>query len=103
MAINTSVSEENKTVSINISGQFNASMHREFRSAYKDSVENPAAYKFVVNLAHADYMDSSALGMLLLLKEHVCNDSSNVVIAQANPTILDILKIAKFDSLFTLE
>lgn len=103
MAINTTVSEEHKTVTISISGQFNATMHREFRTAYKDSVENPSAYKFIINLSKADYMDSSALGMLLLLKEHVSNDSSGVVIAEANPTIRDILEIAKFDSLFTLE
>ncbi|MDH5183250.1 MAG: STAS domain-containing protein [Gammaproteobacteria bacterium] len=103
MTINTTVSEEHKTVTIDISGQFNASMHREFRNAYKDSVENPASYKFIINLARADYMDSSALGMLLLLKEHVCNESDNIVITQANPTIRDILEIAKFDTMFTLD
>jgi len=103
MTINTTVSEEHKTVTINISGQFNASMHREFRNAYKDSVENPSNYRFIVNLAKADYMDSSALGMLLLLKEFVSNDKNNVTIAQAPAAIRDILEIAKFDTLFTLD
>lgn len=103
MTINTTVSEEHKTVTIAITGQFNASMHREFREAYKNSVENPSSYKFIVNLSRADYMDSSALGMLLLLKEHIGTDANNVVISQANPTIRDILEIAKFDTLFTLE
>lgn len=102
MSIHTAVSEEKKTVTINISGQFNATMHREFRDAYKDSVANPAGYSFIVNLAKTEYMDSSALGMLLLLKEHVGSDAKNVSITQANQTIRDILEIAKFDTLFTL-
>lgn len=103
MTINTSVTEEHKTVTISISGQFNASMHREFRNAYKDSVENPSKYKFIVNLAKTDYMDSSALGMLLLLKEFVTTENGKVAIAQAPASIRDILEIAKFDTLFSLE
>ena len=48
-------------------------------------------------------MDSAALGMLLQLREHAGNNKSAVRLRNAQPTIKDILAVAHFDQLFTID
>lgn len=103
MGIITQVSNDQTTVTIQISGQFNAGIHREFRDAYKDRVENPNKAHYIIDLGKTDYMDSAALGMLLLLHDYVGGGNSSITIRQANDTIRGILEIAKFDRLFQIQ
>ena len=48
-------------------------------------------------------MDSSALGMILLLKEHADKLASKIVITGPNPAVLQILEIAQFQKMMTIE
>jgi anti-anti-sigma factor len=57
----------------------------------------------VVDLKDTEYMDSSALGMLLLLKECSVNNASKIKIVHARPEIRAILDIASFDKLFSID
>ncbi len=58
---------------------------------------------FVVDLAEAEYMDSSAMGMLLQLREHSSKVKDSVVLANGNDAINEILKIANFGKLFLIK
>lgn len=49
-----------------------------------------------------DYLDSSALGMLLVLRDRVANDHESIIIQGAKPEVKKILQIANFDKLFKL-
>jgi anti-anti-sigma factor len=102
MGIISQVSSDQDSVTIGINGLFNAGVHREFRDAYKDKVENPAKAEFIVDLTQTEYMDSAALGMLLLLHEYAGGDHARVTIKNPNQNIRDILEIAKFDRIFTI-
>lgn len=101
MSVSINVSEDAKTASIRINGRFDFSLHNEFRKSYKDLAINSGEY--IVDLGSTDYLDSSALGMLLLLKEHAESHSSSVRLINFNNEIREILTIASFDKLFTLE
>jgi len=101
MSISSTVSADGKTATLKISGRFDFSLHNEFRTAYKDT--NVSAGIFVVDLSQTEYLDSSALGMLLLLKEFAETNSSTVKISNASNEIREILNIASFDKLFTLD
>jgi anti-anti-sigma factor len=48
-------------------------------------------------------MDSSALGMLLQLREHAGGSNQSVLIRNCNPEIAEILRISNFNKLFTME
>ena len=48
-------------------------------------------------------MDSSALGMILLLKDYAANLSGTVVIKNPNEEVNKILEIAQFHRLLTIE
>jgi len=47
-------------------------------------------------------VDSSALGMLLVLRDKVGNQQSAIKIINARPDVKKILTIANFDKLFTV-
>ncbi len=99
--VTNSVSSDGQTVVIQVKGRFDFHSHREFRDAY--SKKSGAGTRYVVDLSNTDYMDSSALGMLLLLRQHAGGDQANVVISRPNPTIQKILTIANFHKMFAIE
>jgi len=100
MSVSTTVSSDQNEVTIQVTGRFDFSTHREFVSAYKEHPKGELS--FVVDLQGADYMDSSAMGMLLQLREYAKSDK-NVRLINGNDGIREILRIANFDKLFTIE
>jgi anti-anti-sigma factor len=53
-------------------------------------------------LSATDYLDSSALGMLLILRDKVSGNKDLVVLKGAAADVKKILQIANFDKLFTI-
>lgn len=101
MTFNATTSEDGRTLEISVSGRFQFSEHREFRDAYtKFTVPGG---KVQLNLAQTEYMDSAALGMILLLNEHVRQHQGSVVLSKPPAGIRRILEIANFDKLFPIE
>ena len=100
MGVASRISDDNKTVTIMVQGRFDFSLHNEFRNAYQNLKLKGADY--VVDLGKTDYVDSSALGMMLLLKEHATSSASTVRIVNVKKDIREILDIANFNKLFTI-
>lgn len=101
MSLNQDVSNDGKKVNISISGSFDYKMSQEFRDSYRQApVHDDVIYH--VDLSNATYMDSSALGMLLLLREHAKCHGGSVIINHPSKQIDNILKIANFEQLFTI-
>ncbi|MDI1301101.1 MAG: STAS domain-containing protein [bacterium] len=101
MSILSSGSPDGKELTIRIKGRFDFSTHQDFRSAYESA---PATLdSFVVDLREATYLDSSALGMLLLLRDHAGGDSGRVRIVNCNSDVKKILAISNFEQLFTIQ
>ena len=99
--VNKIVSQDGKQVRISINGRFDFALHKDFRSAYRDCPVDGVEYR--VNLSNTQYMDSSALGMLLLLREHACNDKTRVVIEAPSEPVRKLLEIANFQKIFVME
>jgi anti-anti-sigma factor len=99
-AMSTAVSPRRAgaTLTIAINGRFDFNCHQAFRRAY-EGVEGIEQY--LIDLSKADYIDSSALGMLLLLRENV-GAKGVVKIVNATPAVRRILEIANFQRLFPL-
>ena len=97
--MSVTTSEQGNTITIKVSGRFDFSAHQEFINAYRDVPKGEKS--FIVDLSETEYMDSSAMGMLLQLREH--GDKANQIeLTQANSNIQEILRIANFDKLFKL-
>lgn len=96
------VSEENNVVTLVLEGRFDFSQHKEFSVAYR--AYEKGSKQFVVDLSQVQYMDSSAMGMLLQLREHAAKGGNDaVVLANPTPGVADILRIANFEKLFTVK
>lgn len=54
---------------LKLSGRFDFHSHRDFRAAYEKILETGAVREIIIDFGEVDYLDSSALGMLLLLRE----------------------------------
>ncbi len=98
MPITTSISADQATLTVHVDGRFDFKQHAEFRRAYEAA--SPRPLRFVVDLSKAEYIDSSALGMLLLLKQHAGGESSAVALANVQPPIAKVLNFANFTKLF---
>lgn len=100
MSISTTVSDSGDKVTISVSGKFDFQLYDDFRSAYTSTQGSGTAYE--VNLSGTDYLDSSALGMLLLLREHAGGDSSRIEITEISDDVRKVLEVANFGKLFNI-
>jgi anti-anti-sigma factor len=85
---------------ISLTGRFDFSKHRNFRDASEKALATGQSVH--VDLREVTYIDSSALGMLLLLREKAHAIGKKVTIATKPGVVNDILGVAKFDGLFAI-
>lgn len=100
MAVETDFSQEGKKLTIKVKGRFDFGKHQEFRDAYEQ--RRPRPDSVVVDLKDTTYLDSSALGMLLLLRDHVGGEDSDIRVVHANSDVRKILAISNFEKLFDI-
>ncbi len=100
MTIASQYQQQNGQLVIQITERFDYSTRDEFRASYTNTDEIPKSY--LIDLQHADYMDSSALGMLLLMKEYVGNNNVEIKI-KPSTNIHKILDVATFQQMFVIK
>ncbi len=100
MAIVAKTSADGSELTIEVEGRFDFSAHLDFRNAYEKA--SPKPKKFIVDMSRASYLDSSALGMLLLLRDFAGGDSAQISIVNCSPEVKNILTVSNFDQLFKL-
>lgn len=101
MSVNANMDEQSGKLTISVEGRFDFSAHKDFRSAYESLEEKPQG--FLVDMGAANYIDSSALGMLLLLRDHAGGDQDSVAIINCSSDVRKILTISNFDQLFNIQ
>lgn len=90
--MDTILDATSNTCIIRLFDEFVFASHAEFLGTLKTL---PNANKYVVDLQHVDRIDSSALGMLLLMEER--HPGSKIQIQCASEEILKILDLAGLD------
>lgn len=100
MTVTSALSDDNSQLTIAIEGRFDFSSQLAFRAAYEPLRVKPQTV--VVNMAGTNHLDSSALGMLLLLREHVGGEKACVTIVNCSPDIKKTFSAANFDQLFAI-
>ena len=100
MQANVSIS--NGEARISLVGRFDFNSHREFRAAYESLMENAEVRTLVVDLGGVDYLDSSALGMLLMVRDKASAANKAILLANAQSGVKQVLDIANFSKLFKM-
>lgn len=93
---------ENANATISLAGRFDFNSHRQFREAYESALNDPAIKSMEIDLGSVDYLDSSALGMLLLVKEKATNANKSLALANCRGVVQQVLEVANFNKLFTI-
>lgn len=118
MSITTEINGKGTHLVIKVSGKFDYNLQKNFKESYENSYisanssENilnnqttdcqALVSKYTIDLTHVDYLDSSALGMLLSLRTY-SNHQDCVKIIGAQESIKELLELSGFDRLFTIE
>ena len=87
---------------IKLNGRFDFNTHREFRSAYEPLVADASVRSVVVDFSGVDYLDSSALGMLLMLRDKLGGANKEVALVGVRGNVKQVLDIANFAKLFQI-
>lgn len=101
MSVFARLSADGRELTLVVQGRFDYSLHMDFRRSWQQAPGTPERY--CVDLEGSDYLDSSALGMLLLLRDHAGGDRARVRLRHCSPDVRRILRIAAFDQLFEID
>ncbi|MFH1491438.1 MAG: STAS domain-containing protein [Pseudomonadota bacterium] len=101
MAIKRDISEDGNVLTISIAGSFDITTYKEFGEACKSQVDS--VKKWVLDMIEVEYLDSSALGMLLMFRERSGGDIAAIDIVNCSPGVKSIFATANFDKLFHIE
>lgn len=91
---------EDDCLTLQLGEHFDFSVHLDFHDACLGTGSKARSY--IVDLAQVTRMDSSALGMLLLLRERAGADRADIRIVNADAELRSTLRVAGFDKLFVL-
>ena len=93
---------EDRRAILRLAGRFEFSVHREFREAAESVLQNGDIDSVVIDLAEVDYLDSSALGMLLMLRDRAGTAKKGLSLANPKGMVKQALEIARFEKLFSI-
>lgn len=93
------VKKKKNEITIQIVGEFTYNVYKDFRNAYRN--EDPDSV-FIIDMEKTKDIDSSALGMLLLLRQYAGEDKAKIKVINENSKIKEILNIVRFEDLFNI-
>ncbi len=100
MSITSNLSSDGSLLTITVQGRFDFSSLQNFKNSYEKTLPKPT--KYIIDLKDSEYLDSSALGMLLALRDYAGGDNADISVINCNPDVRKILVITKLDELFTI-
>lgn len=92
------IQDDNRTLCVEIHGSFCFSLLRDFRRI----CERQHYAHYIIDLRDTTYIDSSALGMLMVLHRFVGGERGTIKIVNVPPSVLDVLRIAHFHQFFDI-
>lgn len=89
-------------LSITLPERFDFSYHKEFYNKMAEVLVDKKYQEVQVDFSRVDYLDSSALGMLVMLQKKCAEVNKQVAIVNASGMAADILKIANMDKIVAI-
>jgi anti-anti-sigma factor len=80
--------------------RFDYSFHRQFGELYLPFVEGSVCKAIILDFSEVQYLDSSALGMMILLQKKFVDQERKIKIKGAHGATLDILTMAHMQKIF---
>lgn len=96
------VTKDGGRVLVKLSGRFDFNTHRGFRSAVEPLLSDADVSAVIIDFSGVEYLDSSALGMLLMLRDRMNVAQKEITLTGVLGNVRQVLDIAKFDKLFQI-
>ena len=96
------VMKTDQGVTLRLTGRFDFGTHRDFRAAVDKALLEGGGNLITVDLGAVDYLDSSALGMLLMLRDKAGIANMTVSLANCRGNVRQVLDIGNFGKLFSI-
>ena len=85
---------------LRLPSRFDYSYHRQFGEMYTPLIENSACKEIILDFSQVEYLDSSALGMMVLLQKKFSGNNRKIKIKSARGATEEILKMANMQKIF---
>jgi anti-anti-sigma factor len=100
--MHASILNESGKAIVKLAGRFDFNTHREFRAAYEPLITDATVRSVAIDFSGVDYLDSSALGMLLMLRDKLGGANKEVALTGVRGNVKQVLDIANFGKLFQI-
>lgn len=91
------------SITISLENDFTFHHHADFRKAYEQNLDDKKKV-IIIDFAKTNFIDSAALGMLLILREYIEESGKTIAIELINcrKEVFEILAISNFSKLFSI-
>lgn len=101
--MNFSTHIEGPIGTVRLQGRFTFESHQAFKASTAHLLEAPGLSQITLDLSGVSYMDSSSLGMVLLLREKADAKGIRIVLGQPSPSVQAVLNVVHFGKIFQIE
>lgn len=89
--------------SIKLTPRFDVTTLRDFHQAYANVLQETGVKVIEVDLSEVQFIDGSALGSLLLLREQAAKSARTITLVQCRPEVMNIMKVTNFQRIFDIQ
>lgn len=93
---------ENEAVIAAVDGEIDLKNSPELREALLDLINTQKPKKVILNLSKVQYMDSSAIAVLVESLQKLRKSGGKMCLTNLQPRVKGLLEIARLDSIFVL-
>lgn len=90
------------TARVSLRGRFDFRCHGAFRSACDGALDDPGASALEIDFGGVEFLDSAALGALLLVRNRAQQARRPLRLANCRGLVGEVLHIARFGKLFPI-
>ncbi len=101
--MNIEIQKDGNTARLILNGRFDFNSYQDFNRQADQMMADGSIGQLAVDFENVKYIDSSALGMLLLLKERATSVSKSIQLVNCKGAVYQALKLGNFHRLFTIQ
>ncbi len=89
-------------LTLTLTGSFTFKDHHSFR-ALVDLLKASGGRRHVLDLSGLEFLDSAALGMLMVAEDDLSTSGSVMALRRPTPSIARLLELSALDTVFTID
>lgn len=101
--MDVAIEQVNRSATVRLGGRFDYKSNLTFRNNTRPLLSEPDVDTIVIDFSDVPFVDSAALGLLLLLRAQAEDARKQVVLRACGPELQRILNVARFHLIFHIE